>query len=88
MGVNKLVIQKPAAGTFKADSCATVCTITTTNSHSWFVERNNDYVIETSDVSLVSQQDSVTITDIEISTTSPGSCNDSFFPQIILKNPC
>ena len=39
-------------------------------------------------MTLVSQVDSVTFTDIIVSTSSPGGCSDSHPLEVTLRNPC
>ena len=74
----------------KADSCSTTCQIGSSNpsNHAWFTDEGDRFVIESFDMSLVSGQDSLDVTDISITTNSPGSCSDSFNPMISMRNPC
>ena len=58
-----------------------------TTPYTWFQEQATTYEIQTNDMTLVSQQNSVIVNDIIVSTNSPGSCSDSFTP-VLLKNPC
>ena len=79
---------KPAIGSIQEDSCVSDCIVVATIPHSWITEQTSTFDILTNDMSLVSRQDYVLISDFTLSTNSPGSCNDSFSPKIYLENPC
>ena len=92
IGDAPLEIPKIAPGAVQRDSCATNCVVELDNPsrHAWFIDNpgNPNIQISSSDISLVARQDEVPFSDIEWSTSSPGSCNESTNPVYWLKNPC
>ena len=76
IGEAATVVSKPI---IERDSCSTLCTLTESVplSHTWYSSTSTDIYILSSDMSLVSQIDYLTVSDIMISTDFPGSCSDS-----------
>ena len=70
--------------------CTIDCLVAHSNAsgHTWFFEAIDRFEIVTSDVSLVSGVESVTVTDISITADSPAECSDSMTTTITLVNPC